>query len=257
MGSGALGKLSEASAEEVSAVYKDLPPEAQANLKEALAALHKGNGLSIRSMISGSVAAVFEAASAETTYMDLVNALYAQVPETKSQVVKIFISAEPMDQYKTLGEQGVDAKGEVQYTVEEFSVGTKLTQEEAFAIFKGARDGLNSLSKAAVDETKSLKNPPQAVKTVVAAVAVLLQKPRGSWDDLRKMLTDQEFLPSLLSFEKDNVSTETLNELQWYLAHPDFQQERVKRVSAACVCLRDWVDCMHTFATTFQRLHMP
>ena len=31
----------QASAEEVSAVYKDLPPEAQANLKEALAALHK------------------------------------------------------------------------------------------------------------------------------------------------------------------------------------------------------------------------
>jgi hypothetical protein len=30
------------------------------------------------------------------------------------------------------------------------------------------------------------------METQVAAVAVLLQKPRGSWDDLRKMLTDQE-----------------------------------------------------------------
>jgi hypothetical protein len=29
-------------------------------------------------------------------------------------------------------------------------------------------------------------------------------------------LNGQEFLPSLLSFEKDNVSTETLKELQWY-----------------------------------------
>ncbi|CAL1168512.1 unnamed protein product [Cladocopium goreaui] len=256
MGSGALGKLSEASGEEVSAVYKDLSPEAQANLKEALAALHKGNGLSLRSMISGSVTASL-AASADTTYMDLVNALNAQVPETKNQVVKLFIPTEPMDPYKTLGEQGVDVKGEVQYTVAEFSVGTKLTQDEAAAIVESIIHGIDGLSKADVDEVKALKNPPKAVKTVVAAVAVLLQKPRGSWDDLRKMLTDQEFLPSLLSFEKDNVSTETLNELQWYLAHPDFQQERVKRVSAACVCLRDWVDCMHTFATTFQRLHMP
>lgn len=25
----------------------------------------------------------------------------------------------------------------------------------------------------------------------------------------------------------------------------------------SCTGLRDWVDCMHTFATTFQRLHMP
>ena len=33
--------IRQASGEEVSAVYKDLSPEAQANLKEALAALHK------------------------------------------------------------------------------------------------------------------------------------------------------------------------------------------------------------------------
>ena len=33
--------IRQASAEEVSAVYQDLSPEAQANLKEALAALHK------------------------------------------------------------------------------------------------------------------------------------------------------------------------------------------------------------------------
>ena len=30
------------------------------------------------------------------------------------------------DEYKTLGEQGVDPKGEVQYTVAEFNVGTKI-----------------------------------------------------------------------------------------------------------------------------------
>ena len=29
-------------------------------------------------------------------------------------------------------------------------------------------------------------------------------------------LNGQEFLPSLLSFEKDNVSTEDSDELQWY-----------------------------------------
>ena len=33
--------------------------------------------------------------------------------------------AAAQDPYKTLGEQGVDVKGEVQYTVAEFSVGTK------------------------------------------------------------------------------------------------------------------------------------
>eukprot|EP00435_Cladocopium_sp_Y103_P048579 s477_g14.t1 len=256
MGSGALGKLSEASAEEVSAVYQDLPPQAQANLKEALAALHKGNGLSIRSMISGSVTASL-AASADTTYMDLVKALNAQVPETKNQVVKIFIPTEPMDQYKTLGEQGVDVKGEVQYTVAEFSIGTKLTQDEAAVIVEGILGGLDGLDKNAVEELKALKNPPRVIKTVVAAVAVLLQRPRDSWVDLRKMLMDKDFLSTLVSFDKDNVSTETLNELQWYLAHPDFQKETVKRVSAACVCLRDWVESMSTFAFTFQRLNMP
>ena len=34
-------------------------------------------------------------------------------------------AATAQDPYKTLGEQGVDVKGEVQYTVEPFSVGTK------------------------------------------------------------------------------------------------------------------------------------
>lgn len=256
MGSGALGKLSEASAEEVSAVYQDLSPEAQANLKEALAALHKGSSLSLRSMTSGSVTASL-AASEDTTYMDLVTALNAQVPETKSQVVKILIPTEPMDPYKTLGEQGVDVKGEVQYTVEPFSVGTKLTQEEATAIVEGIMPGLDGLDKNAVEELKALKNPPKAITTVLAAVAVLLQKPHSSWGDLKKMLMDQDFLSSLVHFEKDSVTTETLNALQWYLGHPDFQKDRIKRVSAACVCLRDWVDSMHTFAATFQRLNMP
>ena len=256
MGSGALQKLSEASASDVQAAYKDLTAEQQANLREALAALDKGNKLSVRSMVTGEVVCSVDA-KADWTYMDLLKALHVAVPAMKLQVVKICIPQEPMDEYKTLGEQNVDVKGEVQYTATDFSVGTKLEAADATPMLEEAEAGLNGLDKSAISELKALKFPPATVQLCVKAVGILLGEPCSSWEEGRKMLSDKDFLSKLVSYEKDTVSHETLNELQWYLNNPDFQKEQVRKVSAAAVCLRDWVSAICIYSTCRYRVQLP
>ena len=118
MGSRALQKVSDASEAEISSVYAELSPEAQKSLRVALelcSAAPAAPAFACRAILSGEVTEL-RGVSKEWDYVDLAMALRKRL-EAKDKVIKFYVSGTPIDEYQTLGEQGLDANGEVQYWI--------------------------------------------------------------------------------------------------------------------------------------------
>lgn len=68
------------------------------------------------------------------------------------------------------------------------------------------------------------------------------------WKAALKMLSDVKFLDSLLNFDKDNIPDEVMEVLRTqYFTKPDFDPEKMKRVSTACEGLCRWVLAMSDY----------
>lgn len=68
------------------------------------------------------------------------------------------------------------------------------------------------------------------------------------WKVALKVLSDVKFLDSLLNFDKDNIPEEVIAKIRKdYLTNPDFDPEKMKKVSMACEGLCRWVIAMSEY----------
>ena len=111
---------------------------------------------------------------------------------------------------------------------------------------KAAVDALNTLNKANLTELKSFGKPPPAVVNVVAAVMVLrapankIPKDR-SWNSGKVMMAKvDQFLDSLVNFDKENISDSNLTAIRPFLNDPDFDPEFIRNKSLAAAGLCAW-----------------
>ncbi|KAK1121659.1 hypothetical protein K0M31_009971 [Melipona bicolor] len=80
-----------------------------------------------------------------------------------------------------------------------------------------------------------------------------VQQPDGTfvedyWRAALRMLSDVKFLDSLLHFDKDNIPDAVIEKIRKeYLTNPDFNPEKIKKVSAACEGLCRWVYAMSEY----------
>lgn len=70
------------------------------------------------------------------------------------------------------------------------------------------------------------------------------------WKAALRMLSDAKFLDSLLHFDKDNIPDKVIETIRnEYLTNPDFDPEKIKKVSTACEGLCRWVIAMSEYDT--------
>ncbi|XP_044310020.1 dynein axonemal heavy chain 9 [Varanus komodoensis] len=110
-----------------------------------------------------------------------------------------------------------------------------------------AREALGTLNRNNLTELKTFGSPPPAVSNVTAAVMVLLA-PGGkvpkdrSWKAAKiAMAKVDNFLDSLVNFNKENIHENCLRALQPYLQDPEFNPEFVRFKSFAAAGLCSWV----------------
>ncbi|XP_076302983.1 dynein axonemal heavy chain 7 [Lasioglossum baleicum] len=131
---------------------------------------------------------------------------------------------------------------------------------EAMPILKRAQAALDTLTTADIAIVRAMKQPPYGVKLVIETICVLkqvkpqrVQQPDGSqaddyWKAALRMLSDAKFLDSLLNFDKDNIPDSVIDKIRkQYLTNPDFDPEKVKKVSTACEGLCRWVYAMSEY----------
>lgn len=104
---------------------------------------------------------------------------------------------------------------------------------------KAASEALNTLNKANLTELKSFGKPPPAVVNVAAAVMVLLAPaakiPKDrSWNSSKVMMAKvDQFLDSLINFDKEHIQDANLKAIDPYLNDNDFDPDFIRNKSLA------------------------
>lgn len=132
----------------------------------------------------------------------------------------------------------------------------------ALPILDDAIAALNTLKPGDITIVKSMKNPPQTVKLVMAAVCVMKGIPPDKipdpdnpgkktfdfWGPSKRVLGDMSFLESLKNFDKDNISVETMKKIRKeYLSNKDFKPHIIAKASAAAEGLCKWIIAMDMY----------
>ena len=117
-----------------------------------------------------------------------------------------------------------------------------------------AQSALDTLNKTNLTELKSFGSPPAAVVNVTSAVMVLLSNKAGkvpkdrSWKAAKVMMGKvDEFLNSLVNYDKENIPDYCMKAIQPYLENPEFDPDFIAGKSLAASGLCAWVKNIVTF----------
>ncbi|XP_050526602.1 dynein axonemal heavy chain 12 isoform X2 [Daktulosphaira vitifoliae] len=126
----------------------------------------------------------------------------------------------------------------------------------AIPVLEDAIDALNTLKPADITLVKSMKNPPDVVKTVMAAVCVMKgeapykipdpnkpgQKVLDYWGPSKRLLGDMNFLQQLKDYDKDNIPISIMTVIRkTYLPDKNFKPHIVAKASSAAEGLCKWI----------------
>ncbi|XP_074081622.1 dynein axonemal heavy chain 2 isoform X3 [Macrotis lagotis] len=123
--------------------------------------------------------------------------------------------------------------------------------EEALPALEEAMRALESLNKKDIGEIKSYGRPPGPVETVMQAV-MILRGNEPTWAEAKRQLGEQNFIKSLIHFDKDNISDKVLKKIGAFCSQPDFQPDIIGRVSLAAKSLCMWVRAMELYGRLYR-----
>ncbi|KAJ8927093.1 hypothetical protein NQ314_020365, partial [Rhamnusium bicolor] len=132
---------------------------------------------------------------------------------------------------------------------------------QAIPILEDAISALNTLKPSDITLVKSMKNPPDAIKLVMAAVCVIKdvkpdrlpdpstgRKTIDYWGPSKRILGDMNFLQTLKDFDKDHIKPEIIAKIRKeYLPHKDFKPHVVAKASSAAEGLCKWIIAMDMY----------
>lgn len=132
---------------------------------------------------------------------------------------------------------------------------------QAIPILEEAIAALNTLKPTDITLVKSMKNPPDAIKLVMAAVCVMKdvkpdrlpdpatgRKMMDYWGPSKRLLGDMAFLQQLKEYDKDNIQPDIMVKIRKeYISHKDFKPQVVAKASQAAEGLCKWVIAMDLY----------
>ncbi|KAG7383692.1 hypothetical protein PHYPSEUDO_003371 [Phytophthora pseudosyringae] len=143
------------------------------------------------------------------------------------------------------------AKIQSQIEVERASIQRELAK--TLPDVQEATEALSQINKYHIVEMKSFTNPPQLVRLAMQAVCVLLDVP-PTWSEALRILADIHFLDRLRNFDKDRIDPSLMDRVRFYVNHPDFSMENMRRASLASTTLCKWVLALVRYFEAMKRV---
>ncbi|XP_037928394.1 dynein heavy chain 2, axonemal [Teleopsis dalmanni] len=123
--------------------------------------------------------------------------------------------------------------------------------EVVMPMVDAAIKALDALNKKDIAEVKSYGRPPMKIEKVMEAVLILLGK-EPTWENAKKVLSDQNFLNDLRFFDRDNISDKTLKRIALYTKNPELEPDKVAIVSLACKSLMLWIIAIENYGKVYR-----
>lgn len=127
---------------------------------------------------------------------------------------------------------------------------------QALPVLEEALKALDTLDRNDITEIRTMNTPPDGVKLVIEALCIVkgvkpnrVQDPSNPtkkiddyWEPAKKqVLSDARLLLSLKEYNKDDIPVSTINKLIPYIQNPEFDPDKVFRVSKAAYGLCKWI----------------
>ncbi len=87
---------------------------------------------------------------------------------------------------------------------------------------------------------------------VLSAVLVLRKAGNNDWAEAKKHMSDTNFLKQLIEYDKDNMSDALLKKLDKYVQNPDFDADKIAKVSTAAAGLCKWSCAMSIYGAVYK-----
>ncbi|KAM6908918.1 dynein axonemal heavy chain 2 [Xenentodon cancila] len=123
--------------------------------------------------------------------------------------------------------------------------------DKALPALDEALKALESLNKKDMTEIKSYGRPPALVETVMQAVMTLLRKD-PTWAEAKRQLGEANFIKTLISFDKDNISDQVLKKISSYCREASFHPDIIGKVSLAAKSLSMWVRAIEVYGRVYR-----
>lgn len=91
-----------------------------------------------------------------------------------------------------------------------------------------------------------------AVEMVLSAVLILLKTSSTDWAEAKKQMNNPNFLKLLVEYDKDNMSDALLKKLDKMVQNPDFDADKVGKISFAAFGLCKWACAMSIYGAVFK-----
>lgn len=129
---------------------------------------------------------------------------------------------------------------------------------------ESAEAALKAITAKDIQNLRALRNPPQLVKTIFDGVLILRRMPVNSVELMEykgnnilkdsfqysvQMMTDTNFLNTLLNYERDEVTDEMVELCQPYIDMEDWDADKARAASGNVAGLCTWVSSMCLYHT--------
>ncbi|VDM69323.1 unnamed protein product, partial [Strongylus vulgaris] len=104
-----------------------------------------------------------------------------------------------------------------------------------------AQQAVKGIRKNQLVEVRSMASPPVMVKLALEAICILLGENVGTdWKAIRGVMVKDDFMPRILAFDTDSITTDILKQMDKYVHNPDWDFDKVNRASQACGPMVKW-----------------
>lgn len=120
-----------------------------------------------------------------------------------------------------------------------------------------AQESVNSIQTSHLNEIKAMGKPPDKVRVAVEAVCVLIYGlgAKPTWKDCRSYITKTDFIPTILNFNKDDVTEKTKKYIKKeYLDNSTWDIAAIFKASQAAGPLAKWVQSLIEYAEIYLKI---
>lgn len=127
--------------------------------------------------------------------------------------------------------------------------------DDAEPALLSAQSAVKSIKKKDLDEVRGMARPPENVKLTLECVGIMIGEKKIEWTDIRKMLNKSDFIPTILAFDVDKLTSKKIQAVQSkYLSRPELTVESVTRSSRACGPLFKWAKSQIRYSEVYNKV---